>query len=120
MSPEDGRRGEDPRFTESLYARIARIEENGRAREETLRELRRAHEKLAEDVASRFDRIDGSMEDLADKLGSAIVKAFDRASETFASRETVSWWTGLLTKALVGLVVLGITALLAGHLRFPL
>jgi len=95
---------------------MARLEAKGEARDEALREHRIAQDASWRDLNTRLDRLDDGMDALAEKLGNAIVAAFEKASEQFASRETVAWWTGLLTRGLLWLLALGVLALVGARL----
>jgi hypothetical protein len=87
------------------------------ARDETLREARLANERAIADLNGRIDRLDACMDELSEKLSNAIVAAFEKATEQFASRETLTWWTSLLTRGLLWLVGLGLFMIATG--RFP-
>ena len=100
---------------DSIETRLARIEVRAEAREDALRELRQANDRAVADLVVRLDKLDGGMDALAEKLGNAIVAAFERATEQFASRETLTWWTSLLTRGLLWLVGLGLFTIATGH-----
>jgi uncharacterized coiled-coil protein SlyX len=101
--------------TDSIETRLARIEVRAESRDESLRLTRQANDRAIADLNSRLDKLDDCMDALAEKLGNAIVAAFEKATEQFASRETLTWWTSLLTKGLLWLVGLGLFAIATGH-----
>lgn len=105
-------------MTETIENRLARIEERGEAREEAIRVSRLANERAIADLNTRLDKLDDCMDALAEKLGNAIVAAFEKATEQFASRETLTWWTSLLTKGLLWLVGLGLFTIATGRWPF--
>ena len=102
-------------MTDSIETRLARIEVRNEARDEILRELRQTNERSIAELNCRLDKLDDGMDALAEKLGRAIVTAFERASDQFASRETLTWWTSMLTRGLIWLVGLGLFTLASGH-----
>ena len=102
---------------DSIETRLARIEMRLEAREEAWRLSREASERALADLNGRIDKLDACMDQLSEKLSAAIVAAFDRATEQFASRETLTWWTTLLTRGLLWLVGLGLFVIAAD--RFP-
>lgn len=101
---------------ESIETRMARVETRVDARDESLRDTRLAQERAIADINGRIDRLDECMDELAEKLGNAIVIAFEKASEQFASRETLTWWTSLLTRGLIWLVGLSLFMIASGHI----
>ena len=105
-------------MAESIETRMARVEVRVDARDEALRETRLSHERAIADLNVRIDRLDACMDQLAEKLSNAIVAAFERATEQFASRETVTWWTTLLTRGLIGLV--GFSLFMIATSRIPI
>lgn len=100
---------------DSMESRMARLEARGEARDEAIRDLRVTHESSIRELNLRLDKLDDGMEALAEKLGNAIVAAFEKATQQFASREMVTWWTGLLTRGLLWLLGLGLLALITGR-----
>ena len=104
-------------MADSIETRIARMEVRAETRDDTLRDMRAGNERALSDLNMRLDKLDDCMDQLAEKLGNAIVAAFEKASEQFASRETLTWWTSLLTKGLLWLVGLGLFTIASG--RWP-
>lgn len=105
-------------MSETVETRLAKIEVLVDARDDALRESKRAQERTIAELSARIDRLDVCMDQLAEKLSAAIVTAFEKATEQFASRETVAWWTALFTRGLVWLIVIGLLMIATG--RIPL
>jgi hypothetical protein len=103
--------------SDTVESRLARVEARAEARDEGLRDTRQANERSIAELNCRLDRLDDCMDALAEKLGNAIVAAFDKASNQFASRETLTWWTSMLTKGLLWFVGLGLFTIVTG--RWP-
>jgi uncharacterized coiled-coil protein SlyX len=101
--------------TDSIETRLARIEVRAESRDDALRDLRAANDRAVADLNTRLDKLDDCMDALAEKLGNAIVAAFEKASDQFASRETLTWWTSMLTRGLLWLVGLGLFTIASGH-----
>ncbi len=102
---------------DTIETRLARVEARAEARDDILRDLRQSNDRALTDLNTRLDKLDDGMDALAEKLGNAIVAAFEKASDQFASRETLTWWTSLLTRGLLWLVGLGLFTIATG--RWP-
>ncbi len=102
---------------ETIETRLARVEARAEARDDILRDLRQSNDRSITELGARLDKLDDGMDALAEKLGNAIVAAFEKASEQFASRETLTWWTSMLTRGLLWLVGLGLFTIATG--RWP-
>ncbi len=102
---------------ETIETRLARVEARAEARDDILRDLRQSNDRAITELNTRLDKLDDGMDALAEKLGNAIVAAFEKASDQFASRETLTWWTSLLTRGLLWLVGLGLFTIATG--RWP-
>ncbi len=102
---------------ETIETRLARVEARAEARDDILRDLRQSNDRSITELNTRLDKLDDGMDALAEKLGNAIVAAFEKASDQFASRETLTWWTSLLTRGLLWLVGLGLFTIATG--RWP-
>lgn len=102
-------------MNDSIETRIARIEVRAETRDDLLRDLRQSNDRALTDLNTRLDKLDDCMDALAERLSGAIVAAFEKATEQFASRETLTWWTSLLTKGLLWLVGLGLFTIATGH-----
>jgi uncharacterized coiled-coil protein SlyX len=100
-----------------METRLARVEARAEARDDILRDLRQSNDRAITELNTRLDKLDDGMDALAEKLGNAIVAAFEKASDQFASRETLTWWTSLLTRGLLWLVGLGLFTIATG--RWP-
>ena len=100
---------------DTIETRIARIEVRAEARDDALRTLRDTNERAVADLNARLDKLDDCMDALAEKLGNAIVAAFEKASDQFASRETLTWWTSMLTRGLLWLIGLGLFTIATGR-----
>jgi uncharacterized coiled-coil protein SlyX len=102
---------------DTVELRLARVEARAEARDEGLRDTRLANDRVIAELNCRLDKMDDCMDALSEKLGNAIVAAFEKASDQFASRETLTWWTSMLTKGLLWLVGLGLFTIATG--RWP-
>jgi uncharacterized coiled-coil protein SlyX len=102
---------------DTIETRLARVEARAEARDDILRDLRQSNDRSITELGARLDKLDDGMDALAEKLGNAIVAAFEKASEQFASRETLTWWTSMLTRGLLWLVGLGLFTIATG--RWP-